>query len=844
MEVSTLDSRLITPSQVIVGNTTSRPAQVVPAREGESAVSQNDRMNQKATTSTATANDSAVALQRKRRPRKKKNTNRDAHASPSLNEGQTLPNERLTLPIPTNTPKQREPRKPKGNRKYDKKRNNNVQHLWWRKQVPPDAVDPITLDPLDDLQYPPFALVGMPPYAPVDWPPDQSAKQDESPAKDSLSEEQRQRQILEQQWGRLTTKDNGQLPANGASLTEAKNRRVNLFDGRALAYYMVSQLQFIDPLNRRDLVRDELVHLDQYLRRHGFVDINVTEAYDAKGVTISTAGAAATTATGRATILQQEARVLLNALFGHQVANSANTSQATSNPAMAVGNQNSLRRQYEAHQSSQVQRHRSRPPSRARAQDAESRGVYGESGLIIIDDDENPGLRGNAPEFVPSPNGLYSASHIVNRHGQSTNVQEQEFPTLAPAAGVQEPPSNNSDNEIQTKKVLPKAKTLTKIGKLVKKTNPEEQQRQWEAREEARRKAELSSITFTNSRVGESDGLLFAAPAPSETVIDRNRAFAEALGVKPATVRTPVRTGWTRPSEGAVQMDEFGNELNSIAYPETLVKQAREIRLDVLLKLEKKWKSFLADDSAASIPLNPMERALRSFVHEYGVYWKLHTESFDPEPKRYIHCVKLRDTSAPYPLITDVLQNGNRFNRTTSAVSLDHPAQQTAGQPTWATREIPTASYRVPLTLKPRSNVVGQTISSQTGVSLSGAPSRSMMESETINNSRFSVLADGRERPKLELQKRTLPTELPPFEPPGQGFDISEELERQRERREAKARKEQQDAELKQRALAAAFDSDDEDSNKHRSVQKSNMEDSESEWEEQQAVYAGSDEES
>jgi len=77
-----------------------------------------------------------------------------------------------------------------------------------------------------------------------------------------------------------------------------------------------SQLQFIDPFNRRDLTRDELVNLDRYLQRHGFRDLNVTEAYDAKGVILSMAGAVANTATGRATNLQQEGSLLLQAVFG------------------------------------------------------------------------------------------------------------------------------------------------------------------------------------------------------------------------------------------------------------------------------------------------------------------------------------------------------------------------------------------------------------------------------------------------------------------------------------------------------------------------------------------------
>lgn len=77
----------------------------------------------------------------------------------------------------------------------------------------------------------------------------------------------------------------------------------------------------------------------------------------------------------------------------------------------------------------------------------------------------------------------------------------------------------------------------------------------------------------------------------------------------------------------------------------------------VLLKIERRWKSFLEDDTAASLPLNKMEKPVRALVHEYATNWKLHTESFDPEPKRYVHCVKLRDTCAPYPLLSDAVRS-------------------------------------------------------------------------------------------------------------------------------------------------------------------------------------------
>lgn len=794
----------------------------------------------------------------------------------------------------------------------------NDTNWWWSAQIPPDTVDPITLDPLHALPYPPFALAGAAPYGPTEWP---SSPTSSTNADKHVSEDDRQQQILRNQWGaaalRVSTAASAEPVTASPSLTTTtsaaaaaapiidslskeeatksssnptknitttprqhqQQQHVNLFDGRALAYYMVSQLQFIDPLNRRDLLRDELVHLDQYLRRHGFFDLNVTEAYDVKGISLSTAGSVANTTTGRATILQEQARVLLNSLFGGGGGSTSAVAAAGTNTRSAaasitqqsmpsnrnntnVSRQNRFRLRYEAHETSQQQHdHGSQYQNTRNDVHPDHVGVYGESGWMIIDDDENPGLRGNAREFVPAS----AASSVAPRRPP---VVHDPFPSLT--ASTDRLPltvANPADDPRTKQRELPKAKTLSKIGKLIQKTNPEELQRQWEAREEARRRAMLSGMpppSLAGTSV-EDGGTAQGVPlqitttndnGPTEALLDRNRAFAEALGVLPATLRLPVRGGWTRPSVGQLQVDEFGNELNSTLYPDSLMRQARELRLDVLLKLEKKWKAFLADDSAASLPLYPMIRSIRAFVHEYAEYWKLHTESFDPEPKRYIHCVKLRETSAPHPLLTDALRNwrpGQQAPHYVNTHGIDHSQQQTTGQPTRGSRELPAGPSRVPLSLLPRTGAgiehqpTNQRLS--TVGSLGGAPSRSMVETDAATtNSRFSALfVNDRERPKLDLQKRTLPLEIPPASlAVANGQDTLATASRMRDRMQSKAQREQMALERKQRAIAAAFDSDDDDDDDNgHAIQKrghSNYDSgSESDWEEQTPAFIGND---
>jgi hypothetical protein len=415
---------------------------------------------------------------------------------------------------------------------------------------------------------------------------------------------------------------------------------------------------------------------------------------------------------------------------------------------------------------------------------------------------------------------------------------------------------------------LPPAKTLAKISSLVQKTDPEELQRQWEAREEARKKALLSNLTFGSNHALHNEPARNAQGFPSQIItnnstvelseaqLERNRAFAEALGVVPATLRSNLSSGWQRPSDGRLLLDEYGMELNLTQYPESLVVMAREqISATFLLKLEKKWTTFLADDTAASLPLNPMDRPTRAFVHAYSEYWKLRTESFDREPKRYIHCVKLRETSAPYPLLSVALPN---WQRPVLGVP-DHSSRQTAGQTTQQTalvitaaRELPPAPDRVPLTLKPRTPHAVVVELPPSGVPIGGTRHRSMEETNNLATTATTAMTDAsaagrfqglveRERPKLELQKRTKPLDdlPPPLETTVvDEAEAAEAAAAFKRRQQAKVQRERALAARQEQVLAEAFASDDEDDDRKKPPIE---EDSDSDWEEQPAMFVGED---
>jgi R3H domain len=742
--------------------------------------------------------------------------------------------------------------KSKGN-----KRNKNRKRYPWRKYIPAGTVDPITLDELVSIPYPPFALRASSPYLPVpEWPPGQAEKQQPSPEELAkalqLEAQERERSLLQEQWGTAIVAMDGDAKGLAASTTTAadnnnNNHHVNLFDGRALAYYMVSQLQFIDPLTRRDLDREELCHLDRYLVRNNFTDLNVVEAYDTKGVSLSTAGAASRTAAGRAEILQQEARVLLTALFGGGPSAlpplSTRQQQRPTNTSSVV---NPLMQQYSSFQRSSQQRQQQQASSQPQSNNdngsnfgnhyGEDTGIYGDEagGMMVIDDDMNPSLRGGGRNigqvYQAYNNSQWSANRLTGQN-QTTNLQADNFPalnavtTLPPGqsplntnapdfvpggpGGVPRAasaPSQNPARQPPPKKNLPPAKSLKIIAGAVKKTTPEEAQRQFEAREEARRKAVLSNLTFgANPASWDAPSSVPTSSmtyTPTEAQMARNQAFADALGLAstPASEARIVK-GWARPTNPDVR--------TITQYPDSLILKARE-STGQLLKLERKWKTFLEDDNAASLPLYPMARDLRAFVHEYSDHWKLHTESFDPEPKRYVHCVKLLDTSAPYPLLSDAAKHWR--GATGIAKSSDYVTQQTAGQDTWG-REV-----ELPRGPRVRDRSV---------------------EPPLASNPRAAGLAS--ERPKLELTERTLPLELSPFAPPassGVEIESEEQIRRRQMKREEQKRKEREREERKQRVLQAAFASDDEEG----SLREIGKDDDESDWEELEALYHSDDE--
>mmetsp|Transcript_25788 Transcript_25788/g.40464 ORF Transcript_25788/g.40464 Transcript_25788/m.40464 type:complete len:999 (+) Transcript_25788:44-3040(+) len=807
--------------------------------------------------------------------------------------------------VTTNSCTPEEKKKKKRRNRNRKPKQKEQKSYPWKKFIPDGAEDPISLDPLEELPYPPFALVVDEPYVPIYpgmWPPqdgennkiDDTAAAAANVVEDSDgANNNRELQILKEQWGDNVApvqKQNG--PGNTKIETDSSStnnniegRRFNLFDGRALANYVVSELQFIDPFNRRDLTRGELQALDAYLAVHKLGAAGVVEAYDDNGTTISTAGARAQTPGGRALMLQQRAQAIRDSLYqsggstqrqhqsgggGTQDMRRVQTWQGSTmgDDADIGGVTNQFQRMYAAHERGQRGAGGSNNNALSTFQTSfqPDTGIYDEGGLLMIDDDINPGLRSQIVDSTRTGN--------VQRISHEAQARDNTFPSLQnnATAEVAAPAPATNVSMKKAPKVDGHSKGLSKIGKMVKQSNPKQLERQRKAREEANRRAELSRQMFfdpSRPETATTGGGLLTAPAktqqnsPSEAVLERNRNLAFALGVAPSTVRNESSlTGWARPTTVDIEVDEFGNELNTAQYPDALLAEAKE-RMSELVKLEKQWKKFLADDKEASCSLKAMLKPLRKFVHEYSDFWRLHTESFDPEGRRYIYCKKLADTAAPYPLLSEAARKW----RGPAPGSSPAAAILNTSQPSSAVGPVSSDGWRVegrvPLKLAPRTVDEGakpEPVVTGMGVTRSSSTPFLSMTGEKPPPPRFANLHEN-ERPRLQLAKRQIP---PPDELERRNLspeqweeldnnmqeqilrEIDEQNEKKRlalereqrkvdariQRKEHKAKKKQDFQQKKQALLASAFASDDDDDD-----------DSDNDWFESDIAFDGSDDE-
>jgi len=533
----------------------------------------------------------------------------------------------------------------------------------WKKYIPEGTVDPISLELLVENSYPPFALVVDEPYTPIFpgmWPPVDSVDNGININGD------RELAILKQQWGDgVAVKSEEKKDDSNASLSK---RKFNLFDGHVLAFYLVSTQQFIDPYNRRDLTRGELEALDDYLAHNHLSYAGVCLAYDNR-VSISTAGSRAQSAAGRAQaraeMLRQNADSILSQMFtvrnskvgGSTKMKKGKSRDSTSGPEkikMIDREAMESLQQEEALQQDKSCEFRDRQAleSALRLESLDDTGVYGreDGGFLLIDDDENPGLRGRvqfdnqAAQQFPSlattkMNRFNTTAHKWGAQtAKETDIKLVEKERKAKGAESR----RHAEESLRLRNIAMAPMTIEFIQNDKKKTisissrNPQAETKL----SEEKKKRPYSDYSKLN--------VLKPAPSATENVTTSLPEEDQSINPLAAT------TGWSRLVSGTA-------DVNPAKYTASLIAGATIHRAE-LAKLEKQLIKFLTDDKKSSLSLKPMEsRPLRKFVHDYCQYWKLLTEGFDaagdPSKEVYIVCKKQDNTCAPHPLLSEAAKH-------------------------------------------------------------------------------------------------------------------------------------------------------------------------------------------
>mmetsp|Transcript_52705 Transcript_52705/g.140577 ORF Transcript_52705/g.140577 Transcript_52705/m.140577 type:complete len:588 (-) Transcript_52705:96-1859(-) len=159
-----------------------------------------------------------------------------------------------------------------------------------------------------------------------------------------------------------------------ASMWEEHQLKViHWFDGAFLASFLVSSGQFMDPVNRRPLHREECLSLDKYLAWYELPSVYVADAFDlSQNITGTGCG------NSRIVALEREAATLLHSLFSFRSTSRDHTSQ----PGPRTG----ISRGSEASAPSWLSR--SVPTVTVDQSSRTQRTVHRAGGLTVIDDDE------------------------------------------------------------------------------------------------------------------------------------------------------------------------------------------------------------------------------------------------------------------------------------------------------------------------------------------------------------------------------------------------------------------------------------------------------------------------
>jgi hypothetical protein len=189
-----------------------------------------------------------------------------------------------------------------------------------------------------------------------------------------------------------------------------------------------------------------------------------------------------------------------------------------------------------------------------------------------------------------------------NAWGIPQQQQTEDFPSLP----------GNGDGTAATAERMKKREIATAAFQLRKKTE-QEQMRQ--------RNMPKSSSTATN---------------------ERSRNFAMALGLSNVIEARVIGI-----NDGSV----FDEDMALSFYTPELINWAMQ-NMHTVRFVENRLEGMLMDERATSIRLHPMPKSDRKSIHALCAAYHLYTQSFDPEPKRYMSIIKLKESIFPPVLLS------------------------------------------------------------------------------------------------------------------------------------------------------------------------------------------------
>ena len=482
---------------------------------------------------------------------------------------------------------------------------------WWKTI---SNCDPITLEPLCDLAYPPFELA---------------------------------RAVGETIAHARDIKKNGQKKKQGQNPPDDPDAK-HLFDPPVLAEYVVKSKQFENPLNRLQMTEKDCMRLDNHLATFRLKTFFVVKAFK-DAIAERTAAAAerlarenetAETAQRRVEQLQSE---LAESLFMSMRARGARTAAQTA-----------------------VQREGGRGggPGRGNA----ARGGMGgprdesfvrEGGLAMIDDDQ--GMRGRTlvrssgndqwqwedashllegpVEAFPALGGGRRASAAAvapQTQTQTPRSGPNAFPALSSAAVVAPGPAGSSGGGFLWSAM---AQTVSSSVPVAPATTRRPIRVQSVPKPEDRHVAlDPLFLGYAPYRLDADDGLPSNQPADADPSVARRRQLADAFGVRNPDARPSVFA--------SSALEQFTKEV---------VKTARAFPREIS-KMEHQLEKFVDEGTKKRISFEVAPRKLRAVGHALAQTFGCATCAYGNEPNRHIDVFRTDRTSWPSIRLSDAVK--------------------------------------------------------------------------------------------------------------------------------------------------------------------------------------------